>query len=238
MRSTCKNCNTDLNQNYCPNCGHPAKLKRIDGQYIVNEISSVLNINKGILFTIRELILRPGKTVRYFLQEDRNTLVKPIVFIIVCSLVYSIIQQLFNFEDGYVGYSFEKESAITSIFQWVSQNYGYSNLIMGVFIAFWIKIFFRKYSFNFYEILTLLCFAMGIGMLIFALFGIADSLIDMQIMDMGYLIGIIYILWAIVNFYDKKKPVNYAKAVFSYFFGMIAFMFGIYLIGGIIDWMR
>jgi len=238
MISTCKNCNTDLDQNYCPNCGNPAKLKRIDGQYIVNEISSVLNFNKGILYTIRELILRPGKTARHFLQEDRNRLVKPIVFVIICSLFYSIIQQIFNFEDGYVGYSFEKETAITSIFNWVSKNYGYSNLIMGIFIAFWIKIFFKKYSFNFYEILILLCFAMGIGMLIFALFGITDSLIDLQIMDKGYLIGIIYILWAIVNFFDQKKLINYPKAIFSYFLGMITFMFGIFLIGGIIDWIR
>jgi hypothetical protein len=238
MVDNCKNCKTNLTHNFCPNCGNPSKLKRIDGQYVVNEISNVLNFNKGILFTIRELILRPGKTVRSFLQEDRNRLVKPIVFIIVCSLAYSIIQQIFSFEDGYVGYSFEKESAIASIFNWVSENYGYSNILMGIFIAIWIKVFFRKYSFNFYEILILLCFVMGIGMLLFALFGIIDSLIDFQIMDKGYLIGVIYILLSIVDFFDKKKLINYPKVVISYFLGMLTFMFGIFLIGGIIDWIR
>ena len=67
-----------------------------------------LNFDRGILYTVRELLLRPGKTVRQFIQEDRNRLVKPIVFIIVCSLIYSLIQQVVRFEDGYVGYSFEK----------------------------------------------------------------------------------------------------------------------------------
>jgi len=238
MIDICKNCKTNLTHNFCPNCGNPAKMKRIDGQYVVNEISNVLNFNKGILFTIRELILRPGKTVRIFLQEDRNRLVKPIVFIIICSLVYSIIQQIFSFEDGYVGYSFEKESAIASIFNWVSKNYGYSNILMGILIAIWIKIFFRKYSFNFYEILILLCFVMGIGMLIFALFGIIDSLIGIEIMDKGYSIGIIFILWSIVDFFDKKKLINYPKVLISYFLGILTFMFVIYIIGGIIDWIR
>jgi len=238
MAGICKKCKSEISQNYCSNCGNPAKLKRINAQYIVNEIGSVLNFDKGILYTIRELILRPGKTIRQFIQEDRNRLVKPIVFIIVCSLVYSIIQQIFNFEDGHVGYSFEKESTINSIFDWVSKNYGYSNILMGIFIAFWLKIFFRKYGYNFYEILILLCFVMGIGMLLFAFFGIADSLIDLKIIDKGYLIGIIYILWAIVEFFDKKKFMNYPKAIFSYFLGMLTFMIGIYLLGGIIDWIK
>lgn len=210
-------------------------LQRIDGKYIWDEISSVLNFEKGLLYTIKELLIRPGKTVRAFIQKDRNRLVKPIIFIIICSFIYSIVQQTFNFEDGYVGYSFVKESAINSIFDWVSKNYGYSNLLMGIFIAFWVKIFFGKYHYNFYEILILLCFLMGIGMLLFAFFGVADSLIDLKIIDKGYFIGIIYILWGIVLFFDKKKFMNYPKAIASYFFGVITFMIGIFILGTIID---
>lgn len=210
-------------------------LQRIDGKYLLDEISSVFNFEKGLFYTIRELLIRPGETVREFIQKDRTRLVKPIIFIIICSFIYSIVQQIFKFEDGYIGYSFVKESAINSIFDWVSKNYGYANLLMGVFIAFWIKTFFRKYNYNFYEILILLCFIMGIGMLLFAFFGIADSLIDLQIIDKGYLIGIIYILWAIVQFFDKKKFMNYPKAIVSYFLGMITFMTGIFILGTIID---
>ena len=106
---------------------------------------------------------------------------------------------------------------------------------MGIFIAFWIKIFFGKYNYNFYEILILLCFLMGIGMLLFAFFGIADSLIDLKIIDKGYLIGIIYILWGITQFFDKKKLMNYPKAIVSYFLGMVTFMIGIFILGTLID---
>jgi len=34
---------------------------------------------------------------------------------------------------------------------------------MGIVIAMWSGLFFRKYGYNFYEILILLCFVMGMG---------------------------------------------------------------------------
>jgi hypothetical protein len=76
---------------------------------------------------------------------------------------------------------------------------------------------------------------MGIGMLLFAFFGIAESLIDLEIIDKGYSIGILYILWAIAQFFDKKKFTNYLKALVSYLLGMITFMIGIMILGTIID---
>ncbi len=234
----CKNCKAEVSLNYCPNCGSPAELTRIDGTYVMKEIGRVLNFDRGILFTIRELVVRPGKTIRDFILEDRNRLVKPIVFLLVCSLFYSLIQQIFRFEDGYVGYSLEKDSTVAIIFKWVSGNYGYSNIIMGIFIAIWIKIFFKKYGYNFYEILILLCFVMGMGMVMFAFFGMADSLLDYEIVDKGYTLGILYILWAISQFFDGKKIINYPKTLLAYFLGMISFMIGIYMVGGIIDFFK
>ena len=89
----CKNCNAKIDQNYCPNCGQAAKVKRIDGQYIIHEIEHVLHFDRGILFTIKELFIKPGESVRNFILENRFRLVKPIVFIIVTSLIYTIINQ-------------------------------------------------------------------------------------------------------------------------------------------------
>lgn len=234
----CKNCGKELCDNYCSNCGSPQELKRIDRRYITDEIGSVLNFDKGIFYTIRELLIRPGKTVREFILEDRNRLVKPIVFIIVTSLIYTISQQLFHFEDGYVNYSFEKDSAVNSLFEWISQNYGYANFLMAVFIGFWIKIFFRKYNYNFFEILILLCFVMGMGMLLFAIFGVVDSLVSFKLIDKGFLIGILYIIWAIGQFFDKKKYLNYLKAFFSYFLGLLTFTFVVLFLGLAIDFIR
>ncbi|WP_028668854.1 DUF3667 domain-containing protein [Runella zeae] len=87
----CKNCNTEVTSNYCPNCGQPKNVKRIDGHYIIHEIEHVLHFERGILFTIRELIINPGQNIQNYLSENRSRLVKPIIFIIITSLIYSIL---------------------------------------------------------------------------------------------------------------------------------------------------
>lgn len=234
----CNNCNSDVEQNYCPNCGTPAELKRINGQYILKEIGSVLNFDKGILYTIRELLLRPGKNIQSFILEDRARLVKPIIFIIITSLIYSLAQHFFHFEDGYVNAGGFDESATTKIFGWIQSNYGYANILMAIFIAGWIKIFFKKYEYNFFEILILLCFVMGVGMLIYTVFGIIESVIKIRVLHIGGIIGLLYASWAIGQFFDKNKKVNYLKGFLSYLLGMITFFLGAIILGMGIDFVQ
>jgi hypothetical protein len=233
----CKKCNSEIQGNYCPNCGHPQKLERINGRYILSEIGSVLNFQKGILYTIKELLIRPGQNVRAFISEDRNRLVKPIVFILITSLLYSIFVSIFHFNDVYVDYNFVDLQGSSSgvIFQWITENYGYSNIIMAVFIAMWIKVLFRKYNYNFYEILILLCFIMGMGMLMFALFGAIESLTKFHFFNYAVYIFFIYIIWAIGHFFDKRKIACYLKALISYLLGMITFTFISIGLGILID---
>jgi hypothetical protein len=225
----CTNCDHEVNLNYCPNCGQAAKLKRIDGHYIVHEIEHVLHFEKGILYTIKELLTKPGENVRSFISENRSRLVKPIIFIIVTSLIYSVINHFYHIEKGYVNYDESSKSTTGLIFKWVQDHYGYSNIIMGIFIAVWTKLIFRKHGYNFFEILILLCFVMGIGMLIFALFAFLQGIIKIELMQVAGYVGIAYCSWAIGQFFDKKKPLNYLKAFASYMLGMISS--GLFAIG-------
>jgi len=231
----CTNCNSNLHGEFCSNCGQSQELKRINGQYIFSEISSVLNFDKGILYTIKELLIRPGISVRKFILEDRRRLVRPIIFIIITSLVYTIAQQWLHFEDGYVNYSGGDDSATVAIFSWVQKNYGYSNILMAIFIAFWIKVFFRTYDYNFFEILILLCFVMGIGMLVYTAFGVFEGLTNIKVLHIGGFIGFLYAPWAIGRFFDKDKKINYLKGFVSYFLGFLTFSLGAIALGTLID---
>lgn len=233
--TNCKNCDLEVAQNYCPNCGQPAKIKRIDSHYIIHEIEHVLHFERGILYTIRELITNPGQNIRNYISENRSRLVKPIIFIIITSLIYSLINHFFHIEDGHVKPDGAKESTTALIFKWVQGHYGYANIIMGMFIALWLKLFFRKYGYNFFEILILLCFVMGMGMLFLTVFEIFQGLIHFNLMQIAAFIGIAYCTWAIGHFFDKKKWLNYAKAFVSYMLGMITFWLSARLIGTLID---
>lgn len=231
----CKNCNTEINQNYCPNCGQPVSLKRINGHYIIHEIEHVLHFEKGILYTIKELLTRPGENVRHFVTENRSRLVKPIIFIIVTSLIYSFVNHFFHIEDSYVRFYEAKKSTTGLIFAWVQNHYGYANIIMGLFIAFCLKLFFRKNDYNFFEILILLCFVMGMGMLIYAFFSLIQGITHFNMTATGGIVGFSYCIWAIGQFFDKRKPVSYLKAFIAYILGMIIFMLTVILLGSSID---
>jgi len=231
----CKSCNAEVNSKYCPNCGHPTSLKRINGHYIIHEIEHVLHFERGILYTIRELVTNPGQNVKNYLTENRSRLVKPIIFIIVTSLIYSLCNSFFHFEDGYVSYTGDDKSATVAVFRWVQGHYGYANIIMGLFIALWIKLFFRRHDFNIFEILILLCFVMGMGMLIYSVFGIMQGLTHVNLMQVAGIAGFIYTTWAIGQFYEKGKAMSYVKAFFAYAMGVLSFTFAAILLGTLID---
>ena len=238
LKNSCKNCKNTIEGDFCSNCGRAKKLRKIDGSYILSEIGSILNFDRGILYTIRELILRPGKNVQAFIHNDRNRLVKPVVFIIISSLIYSLMQEIFNFEDGFVNYSFDADSANALIFGWVTKNYGYANLMMAIFIAVWIKLLYRKQPYNLFEILILLCFIIGTAMLIFTVFGILESTFQLNIIDKGFFIGVMYISWGIGQFFKGHKLLNAVKGFLSYMLGLITFTIALLAIGFAIDWIN
>jgi len=236
--TNCKSCNAVLAGNFCSNCGHPAKTKRIDGHYIMHEIEHVLHFEKGILYTIKELLIKPGTSVKEFLAENRSRLVKPIIFIIITSLIYTLITHFFHIEEGYINFSLDKNSAITAISIWIQNHYGYANILMGIFIAFWLKVFFRKHDYNFFETLILLCFVMGMGMLIYAAVALAEGITKIKLMQVAGVLGTIYFTWALGQFYDKNKAGSYIKALIAYLLGMLTFSLLTFLTGFLIDLLK
>ena len=233
--TNCKNCNNPVTENFCSSCGQAAKLKRIDAHYIKHEIEHVLHLEKGIFYTIKELLIRPGQNVRAFLSDNRSRLVKPIIFIVISSLIYTIINHFFHIEDSYVKVDETKRTATSAIFEWVQNHYGYANIIMGIFIALWVKLFFRKYGYNFFEILILLCFVMGMGMLLFSVFGIIEGLTKFHFTQVSGIVFFVYASWAIGQFFDKRKIKNYLKAFAAYTLGMLTFVYSAKLLGFLFD---
>jgi len=230
----CKVCNSEVSENYCSNCGHPVALKRINGHYLVHEIEHVLHFERGILYTIRELLFRPGVNIKRFFSEDRSRLVKPVIFIIITSLIYSVLSHFFHIQ-SIVSHDLEAQSTAAKILSWTESHMGYSNILMGGIIALFIKLFFRKHPYNYFEILILLCFVMGFSMLIFALAALLEGITHLDLKNTSAIIVFTYCTWAIGNFFEPKKIGSYVKAFFAYFIGTSCYYVLAILIGVLID---
>ena len=231
----CKNCNTEINSKFCSDCGQPTSLKRIDGHYIIHEIEHVLHFERGILYTVKELFIRPGQNIRNYISVNRSRLIKPIIFIILTSLIYTIISHYFHIEDEYIKQEGLEKYTVGKILKWLQSNYGYMNILSGAFIAIWLKVFFKKYGYNFFELLIMLCFTLGISMLIFAFFAIIEGISHFKLLNFAGIIGVIYLVWATGEFFEKMKITNYAKALICYLLGMITFFILIFAIGILTD---
>ena len=218
--NTCKNCNEPVNGNYCPNCGQPAKLERIDRHYIIQEVRGLLFADKGFVYTIKKILISPGKSVRRFITEDRYRFVKPITFLFLTSIIYALVSNLFDISDEYIQITVEG-SAVADFLNWAFENLGYLNLIICFLVAFWLKIFFKQTGYNLFEIFIFFCFALGITMLMYSIAVIIQAVTDLKLMQFSSTIGMIYLVWAIGQFFDRKRVATYIKAFLSYVLGVL-----------------
>jgi heme O synthase-like polyprenyltransferase len=76
---------------------------------------------------------------------------------------------------------------------------------------------------------------MGIGMLIYSVFGIVQGLTHIKIMPVAVIVGFVYTTYAVGQFFDKRKTISYVKAFIAYLLGMITFYLAALAIGTIID---
>lgn len=119
---------------------------------------------------------------------------------------------------------------------WVKSHWGYANILMGIFIALCLKLFFKKYKYNLFETIVLLCFVMGQAMLLLTLATLFVGIISpLSYIIISSVISYGYTILAIGQFYDGTKVMSYVKSFFAYFFGYVLFYIAIIPVGLIAD---
>ncbi len=209
-------------------------LARIDARFIWHEIRHVFHFEKGFPFTVKELLLRPGKAVREYLFCDRTRLVKPVVFLIFTSLLFTLLAHAFHLR-----YSFFDISGIGplqgmvkagEISDWSNGHLGYTNLFLGVFVALWVRILYRRQGLNLFEIIVLLCYVLGeailfLGIIMLFTFFVVKTILLAAIMTstIAVLVYFFYPIWAIGQFFAEKKILAYLRPAAVYVLGIASY---------------
>lgn len=89
----CLNCNHQAIDNYCQNCGQKSSTHRYSVKHFVEHdfIHGVWHVDKGILFTIKELFTRPGHSVREFIQGKRVNYFSFVTLILLILTISSLL---------------------------------------------------------------------------------------------------------------------------------------------------
>lgn len=221
--ATCYKCTAPKEGQFCPHCGHQHDTPRLNISFIISEFVSVINFEKGFFFTLKVLFLNPGENIRRFVLYDRTALVKPFVFLILCSLIFTLFQQLIGFEASFIQMSENEAKNQTEVMSWVTENYGYSNLVMALFCALWVKILFYRYQYHFFEILVLICYSFGGVMIMLTVSASLGFYIHDSLHSVGSVLSVFYTTWAIAQFFDKAKWYTYALGFSANLLGMFSF---------------
>ncbi|HEX2617485.1 MAG TPA: DUF3667 domain-containing protein [Flavobacteriales bacterium] len=92
---TCANCGTTVAARFCPACGQPARTERITGKHLLHELPhSILHVDKGLLYTMKELFVRPAAMIEGYLAGQRVRHFKPLAYVVILSAVASFVAHL------------------------------------------------------------------------------------------------------------------------------------------------
>jgi hypothetical protein len=93
--SDCQNCNSEGDHQYCPNCGEVLTAHRISLPHLLHEVAhTFIHFEKGFLFTLRELALRPGKMQKRYLEGVRLHYQKPFPLFAISTTVCALLLYL------------------------------------------------------------------------------------------------------------------------------------------------
>lgn len=163
----CKNCQHTFEGNFCSNCGQKTNTVRLNWHFVKDELQyTFLHINKGLLYTAKELFTRPGETIRGYIEGKRVQHYKPILLVFVLAGLNGLLTHYIGIEKMIpptdnkakikAGFSFGKESM-----DWILTHYALIELLLVPIISLCSYLAFKKWGYNYIENIIVNCFASG-----------------------------------------------------------------------------
>jgi hypothetical protein len=102
----CRYCGFSGVGKYCGGCGQPYELKRISLKGLLHDVFHVFtHLDKGFAYTLKQLLIAPGKMQKAYIEGDRASHQKPFAMFLICATVaaltrYWIYQVLLKYYDA------------------------------------------------------------------------------------------------------------------------------------------
>lgn len=143
----CLNCHTPLTGKFCTNCGQKADTHRLSLKhfFLHDMVHGLWHLDKGILFSLKEIILRPGKTARNYIAGKRVGHFN-IVTLLLLLLGVIFFLASFNIHSRPAG-----ETGPNAVNDWVHHNAKWLLLSFIPVMALWSLVFYRKGRYNYAE---------------------------------------------------------------------------------------
>ena len=231
----CKNCGSQIEGKFCFNCGQSAKVDKLNLQSFLTElVDNVFQINKGLFFTIKELSLKPGHTIKFFLEGKRKNHFKPIAYVFLLSTIYFLVSKLSDsptlIEDFFAGASdgVQKQDSIVKfpIVEWLSNNYAYTTLLLIPIFSLASFISFLGLKRNYLEHIVINSYITGHQAIFYSFFAFVSIFFDHNEITVliAVLISVLFNFWTYIQFFnDEKKGIVIVRLILTYVLFYIIF---------------
>ena len=238
----CKNCEHTFEGNFCSNCGQKTKTKRLDWNYIFDELKyTFLHLNGGLLYTCKQLLTRPGDMVREFIEGKRVKHYKPILLVFVLAGITTLLLHYSGDLELLGKLKQQKNNPFNPKLyaELVSKYYTYIQLASIPIISLCTWLGFKKWGYNYIENIIINSFVVAqsliIGILVTPLKNLfigSDSFL--LVTSLLSLISIIFPIWLYLQLY-KSRDLGFLilRMIWSGFLFLLLFFISI-IIGVII----
>jgi hypothetical protein len=159
----CVNCNTIVEGNYCTNCGQKANQKRYTLKNLPGEfVHGFFHINSGLLFTIKELFIRPGVALRGYIAGKRVGYFNPFTFLVLIGLVAGYLYT----RSGIIEHVNDILLASSETIDFTRKHFSFRMLMAVPSYSVMCWILFRSYRYNIAEYLVISTFLISQGFVI------------------------------------------------------------------------
>lgn len=140
--------------------------QRISARSVLHETLETFNLNRGMLFTIRQLLLVPEKVIWGYLNAERYRYSNPVRFIVLLTSIFIFLLFQIQSPDLLMDVdqaSTKAEREVVNIYQSYFVPYMQVWTLLSLFFyAKFSKTFFKKLEFNYMEHLTLTAYLQGL----------------------------------------------------------------------------
>jgi len=209
MEMTCKNCNQTFMGHYCNNCGQPADTHRINAHFLWHDIQhGLLHFDNGIPYSLKQLLIRPGHSIREFIEGKRIKHFKPLSLVAVLAALYGFLYHYFHID--LFKNPADSEIDFGDFNEWMATHFSWVTIATIPIYTIGTYIVFRKQGYNFFELFVLNTFKasqrLSVQILTFPVLIYLDSINHAErFSTITYLLGIVLIFWTNIQFFNKMS---------------------------------
>jgi len=164
----CKNCDAVVDGKFCSSCGQSAHIHRVTIGHLVHEFFHVMtHADKGIIFLVKQLLVRPGFVVKEYLEGKRKKYFNPVSFLLITTAIGALIAYKSGYYEALGKPASRQPQQISRYYQETLDITVHYGKVLGLFLivplcAFLSRIFFWRPRYNFAEHIVLQSYCLGL----------------------------------------------------------------------------